>query len=344
MPARIVFFGTPTFALPTLTTLVNSPEYDLIAVVTQPDKPAGRGQELTPPPVKSLATERHIPVFQPKSLRGLQRAADGKLVGDSETAPLADLLSSAPIDAFVVVAYGKLIVPALLDLPRTGIINVHASLLPRWRGACPIQWALFSGDTETGVCLMRIEQGLDTGGVFSRQAIPITDEDTTGSLFEKLASLGAELVARDLPQILSGALAAIPQPSAGVTYAEKWERSHAEIPWPDPAETTVRRIRCCAPTPGARTTFEGELFKIFRARTATDSTLPPAAPGTIVEVNRSEVIVATGNHTHLSLEEVQLAGKKRLLIREALCSGKFAVGKQFGAPPDCKTPAIRSET
>jgi methionyl-tRNA formyltransferase len=318
--AKLLLFGSPSFAVRCFERIVEDRRYEITAVVTQTDKPAGRGQRLQPPPVKEFAAAHGLRVFQPDTLRRLD---------DSESELGNFLRREGPFDAFVVVAYGKIIPEPLLALPRRGIINVHASLLPRWRGACPIQWTIFSGDSRTGVCLMRIEKGLDTGPVFAVEEIPLTGAEDFGALYKQLAETGAGLLKRRLPAILDGTLQAEPQRSEGVTHAEKWTADHAKIRWEEPAEITVRRIRASAPEPASAAMFRGERIKILRASHRIDPSLPPSPPGAIVECNRAELVVATGSRDYITLEELQFPGKKRLPIREILRGKNFQLGERF---------------
>ncbi len=331
---RIVFFGTPVFAVTVLEEIRATDAYDIVGVVTETDKPAGRGQKLRPPAVKEYALAHAIPVLQPESLRGLSRVEDAdppQLVSrDPRSEGLATFLNQhAPIDIFVIVAYGKIIPRVLLNFPPFGMINVHGSLLPRWRGAAPIHRALFAGDTHTGVCVMQTAYELDTGPVYLSEELPITERDTFGSLHDAMAVLGGKAICKALPGILDSSLPAVPQSEEGITYAEKWQKEDLLIRWEEPAEQTLRRIRTCAPTPGARTNKDGTLVKIFAAHLQADQNFPKAEPGTVVETNHQELIVAAGTSQYISVDELQIAGKTRMPVAEVLRGNAIKVGDRF---------------
>lgn len=319
--SEIVFFGTPELAASVLRGLLGSGIAKVAAVVTQPDRPSGRGQKLQPSPVKSLATAKGIPVFQPKSIR--------KRSEESGSEQLYSWLESRERPtAFIVVAYGLIIPAKLIDLPSCGIINVHLSLLPRWRGAAPIQRAIMAGDVESGVSIMKIDEGLDTGPVYSMRKIPVTADDDTASLTGKLADIGtAELLAR-LPDIFSGRLIPTPQPEVGVTYAEKIAKEELVIDWQENAIQIERNLRGLSPAPGARTNFRGELLKIYRGSAITGNN-PQYACGTISEVDQHSFTVVAGENSSLRVLEMQLPGKKRLPVSEVLKSFSIEVGEQF---------------
>ncbi len=336
---RLFLFGTPDLAVAPFETLRNSGLYEICGVITQPDKPAGRGQELTPPPVKIWAHTHGIPVFQPLSLKGLelQSSTNKRLITHTsgDNPDWVEAFNNGPIDAGIAVAYGKIIPKALIELPRVGIINIHLSLLPRWRGAAPIHRAIFAGDKESGVTLMAIDQGLDTGPIYCLEKEPITESDNTGTLTTKLSTLGAKFLLEKLPSILSGTLQAEPQPTAGVTYAEKWLTEENSIDWEEEADALVRRIRACSPTPGARSSFEGGFIKIFAAHPVapeliSDLSQAGRTPGSIVSLTTKELVVAAGNNSYISIDELQLPGKKRLKTAELLKGAKFSVGMMFG--------------
>ncbi len=301
--------GTPEFACPALGALVNAGEYDIKAVLTQPDKPAGRGNKLTPPPIKLLAEKLGLNVFQPKSLKGYQ--------------------PKIQYDAFIAVAYGKIIPKELLQSPRCGIINIHPSLLPRWRGAAPIQHALFAGDKVTGTSIMQIDEGLDTGPVYKTVEMPIDDTDDFGSLHDKLKIQGAELLLEILPQILNGNLSPTSQQTSGETYAQKWDKEDLQINWQEHADITLRRIRTCSPHQGARTNLEGNAVKIFKAHDVANQNFPDKGPGEIVELNKGELIVTAGEACYIAIDEMQFPGKKRLPISEILKGHQLTIGNKF---------------
>ena len=325
---RLFFLGTPEFAVPALRALYESGQFEISLVITQPDKPAGRGQELTPPPIKEFAVAHGIPVFQPASLKGFTYDESGALVGPAALDGLIGALTTGGFAAGIAVAYGKIIPKQLIELPQRGIVNIHPSKLPRWRGAAPLQRALFAGDEETAIALMAIDEGLDTGGVYISEPHEIRPEDDYGSLAARAAERGAQRLVENLPLILSGELQAQPQIAVGLTYAEKWEKEENQIRWDEPAAVTLRRIRTAAPEPGARTIFEDQSVKIYRAKQVQFAGAA-APPGTIVEANRSELIVAAGDGGYIALEELQFPGKKRLPIADVLRGKKLERGMSF---------------
>lgn len=337
--ARLVFMGTPELARTILRALVDSSRWEIVLVVAQPDKPVGRGLSTQPPPVKVEALARGLPVRQPTKAR------------DPDF--LAELARLAP-DVIVVAAYGQLLPPALLAIPRTGCLNVHTSLLPRWRGAAPIQWALLEGDSETGVTLMRMNEGLDTGDLVTSASTPISDDDTAQSLHDRLADLGADLLVRTLPAWLAGSLTPVPQPDTGVTYARKLTREDGRLDWSLPAETLARRVRALHPWPGAFTSLPpadgkgpGSLLKISRASAwplppplspaseaiatpgLNPSPNPSPSPGEVVLATGGEWLVATGRGA-LRLDLVQREGRQRLAAREFLAGHPIPRGTRLG--------------
>ena len=273
---RIVFAGTPAFAVPSLRAACARGE--VVAVYTQPDRPAGRGRGVQASPVKLEATERGIPVLQPDSLRNLLAR---------------DTLRALKPDLMVVVAYGLLLPPKILDIPALGCWNVHASLLPRWRGAAPIQRAIEAGDAETGVCLMQMEKGLDTGPVLLSQALAIGDEETGGQLHDRLSELGAQVLSDGLGLLRAGMRpVARPQPEVGVTYAHKLDKAEARLEWVQPAEVLARKVRAFNPWPVAEATLGGERLRIHGALA-----LPlahAAVPGSVLAAGRDGLDVACG--------------------------------------------------
>ncbi len=293
---RIVFAGTPEFALASLTALVDAGRKP-VAVYTQPDRPAGRGRKLTASPVKNYALEQGIPVLQPESLRD-----------DDAVAELAELKP----DLMVVAAYGLILPQNILDIPTHGCLNVHASLLPRWRGAAPIQAAILAGDEETGVCLMQMEAGLDTGPVFSEAAVAIDDEVSAGELHDLLASLGGKLLVRDIDAIIAGGLEPQPQDEVLANYAAKISRQDAELEWSRPASELARAVRAYNPVPGAWFERGDTRIKVWRASVDTSVA---AQPGEIVQFDRERIVIACGDGG-LVLEELQLAGKRRAPAHE----------------------------
>ncbi len=313
----IVFFGTPDFAVPTLELLCNQPDIQVRAVITQPDRPAGRGGELTAPPVKRYAISKGIPVYQPLSIR-------------KEFASLRPSLEAlGPFDIGVVVAFGQILPADVLNWPRRGCINIHGSLLPRWRGAAPIQRAIEAGDQETGVCIMQMDVGLDTGAVFATARTPIQANDTTPSLHDRLATLGSELLVSNLARIVAGDLTAIPQPEQGVTYAKKITSEESLISWDSPACELALKVRAFTPYPGCYTTWQGRRFKLLLAHEAQPqrSDIQNATPGVIVRSNPEALVVRCGEGL-LALDEVQLEGKKKMSIAEFLRGAQIPPGSK----------------
>ena len=312
---RIVFMGTPKFALPTLRALLST--YEVVGVVSQPDRPAGRGRSLYPPPVKETALAHDIPVFQPKSLR----------TPDA----VAHLMVWAP-DVIVTAATGHILTAEVLDVPTRGTLNVHASLLPRWRGAAPIQAALLEGDAKTGVTIMCTDEGLDTGPILSQRAIPISARETAASLHDKLAQLGADLLLDALRRWLNGGLAPRPQPAEGVTLAGQIRKEDGLIDWMRPAATLDRQVRAYTPWPGAFTFWEQRRLKIVKARplppSAPEAEEPYGPPGTVVQINDHPV--ATTGDGHLQLDQLQVAGKRVLSGVEFVRGRPDFVGASLG--------------
>jgi methionyl-tRNA formyltransferase len=287
MPARVVFMGSPEFSLATLRALAAN--YEVVGVVTQPDQPAGRGKQLTAPPVKTLALEFGLPLIQPERLRGPQ--------------VMTQLQAWAP-DVVVVAAFGQILRKDVLDLPPHGCINVHASLLPRWRGASPIQASILHGDKETGVTIMRMDTGLDTGPILSQRAILIDPADTAGTLSEKLATLGADLLVETMPGYLSGELKPVTQPEAGVTTSGLLTKADGLLEPSQIAEVLARKVRAFNPWPGAYILWKNQPFKIHRAHVSSGY----SDPG---KLSVKEGLPAFGTTFGLLvLDEVQPAGKK----------------------------------
>lgn len=334
-PIKLLYFGTPDLAVPPLQALLANKQYEIIAVVSQPDAPQGRGKKLSPSPLKKFALEQGLKVLTPSTLKGLQVEGDRKLCSTNEgSRELAELLNAEPeIAAFIVVAYGKLIPKVLLNFPPGGILNLHLSLLPALRGAAPIQRAILEGAKLSGVSLMKIDQGLDTGPVYKQAEVEILEEDNTASLTEKLIAAGIPLLIENLPSILDGTLTARAQDNSLATYAEKLEKSDFRIKWEESAEQTLNRIRAASPHPGAFCEFSNESgdrepLKIFSAKVINFNQVTNAVPGEIIEINSEELIVASGTKA-LSLLELQLAGRKRLAVSEFLRGCKFKRGTRF---------------
>jgi methionyl-tRNA formyltransferase len=302
---RVLFMGTPEFAVPSLRALAERAPagLDLAGVVTRVDKPAGRGRQLAYAPVKQFALERGLPVYQPGPLRRPEA--------------LAQLQALAP-DLIVVAAFGQILSPEVLRLPAHGCLNVHASLLPRWRGASPITAAILAGDAQTGVSIMQMDEGLDTGPVLARRATPIGAEETAGQLSERLAQLGADLLIETLPGRLSGSIAPQPQDEAQATMTALLRKEQGRIDWTQPAEQLDRAVRAYTPWPGAATTWNGQQLKVLRARPLDEN--EGRAPGmcfTLGEGRRAHLAVACGQGA-LALEMVQLQGKRAVTGEELL--------------------------
>ncbi|MCW5846836.1 MAG: methionyl-tRNA formyltransferase [Anaerolineae bacterium] len=299
--ARIIFMGTPEFAVPCLQALIET--QTVVGVVTQPDKPAGRGHQLRPSPVKAVAEAAGIPLYQPASLRREEAA---------------EPLRRWQPDLIVVAAFGQILRPHVLYLPPRGCLNVHASLLPRWRGASPIQHALLAGDAATGVTLMRMDEGLDTGDMYTQESLTIDPRETAATLHDRLAVLGAEMLRRRLDAILDGRLTPIPQTEAGSTYAPMIHKEDGEIDWQQDVATLDRHVRAMTPWPGAFTTWAGDTLKVVAARALAARPLG-RRPGTVMWAADGPAVM-TGEGT-LLLETVQLAGKR------AMAAGDFVRGR-----------------
>ena len=308
--ARVVFMGTPDFAVPALTALADT--HQVVGVVTQPDRRSGRGRQMALSPVKHGALARDLPLFQPQSLRTPEA--------------IAQLASWEP-DVIVVAAFGQILRQDVLDLPPHGCLNIHASLLPRWRGAAPIPAAILAGDEATGVTIMRMDAGMDTGPMLAQRQEPIQPDDTRATLKDRLARLGADLLIETLLPYLIGNLLPRPQPEDGVTYAGQLRKEDGLINWSRPAVELDRHVRAFNPWPGAFTTLHGQQLKVLRA-----APLPgwrgDAPPGKMCAL-ADEVVVVTGDGA-LRLEEVQLAGKRRMDFQAFLCGQRDCVGSFLG--------------
>lgn len=298
---RIIFAGTPDFAARHLDALLSS-GHQVVGVFTQPDRPAGRGKKLMPSPVKVLAEEHGLPVFQPASLRPQDNQ---QLVADLNA------------DVMVVVAYGLILPKAVLEMPRLGCVNVHGSLLPRWRGAAPIQRSLWAGDDETGVTIMKMDVGLDTGDMLCKLACPITAEDTSATLYDKLAALGPKGLIDTLQQLADNTATPEVQDESLVTYAEKLSKEEAQINWSLPATQLERCIRAFNPWPMSWMMIDDQPVKIWKA-SVIDKTVA-AAPGTIIDANKQGIQVATVDGI-LNLESLQPSGKKAMSAQDLLNS------------------------
>ncbi len=305
---KLIFAGTPEFAARALSALLAA-GHEIALVLTQPDRAAGRGLKVNPSPVKRLADAHGIPIAQPVTLKD---------------AAVQDTLRAVGADLMVVAAYGLLLPQAMLDIPRLGALNIHASLLPRWRGAAPIQRALLAGDRETGACIMQMDSGLDTGPVLLCEALPIRDEDTARTLHDRLAELGARLLVQALEGLARGALSARPQPDAGATYAAKIDRAEARLDWSRPAVEVWRKVRAFNPHPGAASRLGEADVKIWRASPAAAS----GVPGEVLEAGARGIVVACGEGS-LRIEELQRAGGRRLASGEFLRGHPVLPGQRF---------------
>ncbi|RZL65238.1 MAG: methionyl-tRNA formyltransferase [Variovorax sp.] len=317
--SRVVFAGTPDFARVALEA-VAAAGHDIALVLTQPDRPAGRGMKLQTSAVKQCAIERGWPVAQPRSLR-----LDGKYPEDAAAA--REALVAANPDVMVVAAYGLILPQWVLDSPRRGCLNIHASLLPRWRGAAPIHRAIEAGDVETGVTIMQMDAGLDTGDMLLRAALPVGD-DSTARLHDRLAALGGRLIVEALALAEAGALEPAAQPAEGVTYAHKVEKHEAAVDWSQDAAFIVRRIRAFDPFPGVSTVLDGETLKLWAATVVEGE--PGVAPGTVLAVTPGAIEVATAGSV-VAITELQRAGGKRLPVADFLRGFDVKPGQRFGA-------------
>jgi len=327
---RLAFAGTPEFARVALERLVEA-GFEVVLVLAQPDRPAGRGMKTLPTPVKAFALERGIPIAQPRGLR-----LDGRFAEDAAAAR-EGLMAAAP-EAVVVAAYGLILPPWLLALPRLGCINIHASLLPRWRGAAPIQRAIEAGDAETGITLMQMDAGLDTGEILMVSTTPIGADETSATLQSRLAVLGADLAVRGLRAAAQGRLPSRPQLATGATYAAKITKAEATIDWREPAAAIERRLRAFDPFPGARSTLDGESITCWRG--AVRETVG-GEPGEIVGLDGGGVTVACGA-AGLVLTELQRAGGRRMAAAEFLRGRAPRLGSRFELPPSGDSKAVPS--
>ncbi|RII28830.1 MAG: methionyl-tRNA formyltransferase [Geobacter sp.] len=305
MPLRIVFMGTPEFACPTLQMLFDRGE-DVIAVVTQPDRPKGRGQKLTPPPVKVLAEQHGVPVLQPVKVRAPE---------------VITTLQELRPDLIVVIAFGQILPKALLDIPPKGCINVHASLLPRYRGAAPLNWCIVNGETETGVTTMLMDVGLDTGDMLVKKAIPINPDEDAQSLHDRLALLGAAAMAETLDLLAEGRLVPEKQDDSLTNYAPMMKKEDGLIDWTKEPRVVKNLVRGFTPWPGAFTTLDDKVLKICRVREGEGH----GEPGTVLRADKNGLEVACGSGS-LFIEELQLEGRKRLPVQEFLTGVKIAPG------------------
>jgi methionyl-tRNA formyltransferase len=308
---RTLFFGTPEIALPALKALAETTE--LVGVVCQPDRPKGRGLELSEPPVKVAARALGIEAYQPVKVK---------------TGNLDEWIRERDVDVAVVLAYGRILPAKVLTAPRHGCMNLHASLLPAYRGAAPIQWAIMQGETTTGISLMQMDEGLDTGPVYTMREIPVDAKDDAGTLSVKLADLSAVVVREDLPRALRGQLKATPQDSTRATYAPPLEREHARIDWTSPARHVADRIRGLTPKPGAFTTLAGRTLKVLEAQVGPALEGAPP-PGSVVRADRGGLWIATGDRA-LELLRAQVEGKKAMGATDLVNGRALRLGDVVG--------------
>ncbi|GAB7053902.1 MULTISPECIES: methionyl-tRNA formyltransferase [unclassified Paenibacillus] len=313
---RVIFMGTPEFAVPSLQTLLEYDGVEVVAVVTQPDRPVGRKRVLTPTPVKAEAEKHGIPVLQPERLRSPESV---------------DALSALQPELIVTAAYGQILPKSVLDLPRLGCINIHASLLPKYRGGAPIHYAVMNGDPVTGVTIMYMAEGLDTGEMISRIEVPIGDQDTTGTMFEKLSIAGAKLLKETLPDLLSGRVRAVPQNDEEAVYSPNISREQERIDWTKPALQIWNLVRALHPRPGAFTLWNGDVLKIWTcAKPDTAESVPGSTlPGTVLEAGERGIAVATGQGV-LRITELQPAGKKAMDAAAFARGGQLTPGTVLG--------------
>jgi len=306
---NIIFAGTPAFAVPSLHALLQA-GMNVVAVYSQPDRPAGRGKKIKPGPVKAAAIEANIPVQQPLNFK--------------DPADIETLAAYQP-DAMIVVAYGLILPEAVLQIPRLGCLNVHASLLPRWRGAAPIQRAIETGDKQTGITIMQMDKGLDTGNILATAEVPISPTENAGQLHDRLASVGGKLLVDTLQQLNAGQLQSTPQVNSLACYAKKLEKSEAIIDWRQPAEVISRKINAFNPWPMASTSWQNKRLRIWEAATCKHN---DAKPGTILAANADGIQVATGEGC-VNILQLQADGGKPMPVKDFLNGQKISVGDEF---------------
>jgi len=318
---KLVFAGTPEFAAVALAKL-HAAGHDIVLVLSQPDRPAGRGMKLQASAVKQYALAHGMPVAQPRSLR-----LDGQFPQEAQAARQA--LEEAGADAMVVAAYGLILPQWVLDMPRLGCFNIHASLLPRWRGAAPIHRAIETGDAQTGVTIMQMDAGLDTGDMLLCQSLPILPTDTTAVLHDRLAELGGQMMVQALELAAQHKLQAVPQPKDGITYASKIEKAEATIDWSQSAQTITQRVRAFNPFPGASTQLAGETLKIWGAEVGDGSPMTSENFGEILAVADAYIAVSAMNSI-VKITELQRPGGKRLVVADFLRGSPVQVGQRLG--------------
>lgn len=313
MTTRVLFMGSPEFAVPSLQALAAaSHQYQIVGVVTQPDKPAGRGRQLTANAVKTAALALNLPVFDLQKIK---------------TPETSELLKSLEPDIAVVAAYGRILPPHLLALPRLGCVNVHASLLPKWRGASPIAHAILKGDKHAGVAIMQMEAGLDTGAVFGMESLEIAAQDTCGSLSERLSHLGAQLLMRLLPQIMEKSLVAVAQDHLQATYAPLLKKNDGWLDWQKSARELEQQIRAFDPWPGTFTSLAGQRVQVLSATLGHTPTIAPS--GTLISVSQEGLVVAAGQHSALCLTQLKPAGKNAMPAAAWVAGRSVDLGTRF---------------
>lgn len=311
---RIIFMGTPELAGVSLQALLRVPEFQVVAVVTQPDQPKGRGLKLQPSPVKEIALRENLPVLQPA------RARDGQF--------LQQLRELRP-DLIAVAAYGQILPTSILELPRFGCLNVHTSLLPRYRGASPIQRAVLNGDPESGVTIMKMDAGMDTGDILTQEKTPILPEDNSQTLHDRLAQIGAALLARTIPEYVAGKIPPRPQPVEGVSHAAKIKKSDGQIDWSQPARTVWNQVRGLTPWPGAFTFLPGQSQPVLLKIWQTEVVLQSGPPGEILLADKTGIVVGCGEES-LRVLAVQREGGRRLTAQEFLSGHPLNAGQRLG--------------
>ena len=313
---KVAFMGSPEFAVPCLEALVR--EHEVVLVVSQPDKPAGRGGQVTPPAVAAFATARGLPLIQPASAR-----KDGVL---------AAALAASGAELAVVVAYGKILPRAVLDAAPRGCLNVHASLLPKYRGAAPVQWAVIDGEAETGVAIMQLDEGMDTGPVLLERRVAIDPDETSGELLARLAPIGAAALLEALAALAAGTARAVPQDHARATHARMLTKADGAIDFAQPAATVAARIRGVDPWPGAQASLRGQVVKLFRARAIPAAPDRARPPGTVCGIDAEGVVVACADGA-IRIREIQVPGRKRLTAAQVASGRGLEVGDVLALPP-----------
>ena len=307
---KIVYMGTPDFAVGPLKALVEE-GYEVTAVVTQPDKPKGRSKELVPPPVKEYAVSQNLTVLQPEKIKSPEAVEE---------------LKKYEADLFVVAAFGQILSKEILEMPKYGCINIHASLLPKYRGAAPIQWSIIDGEKETGVTIMQMDEGLDTGDILTTKVVPIADEDTGESLFDKLCVAGSELLLTTIPQIEAGTLSAVKQDESKSTYAKMLKKELGNIDFSKSAKEIWCLVRGLNSWPSAYTYYNNKMMKIWRSQPVAENS--DMEPGTLVKKDKESIYVQTGDGL-LRILEIQPEGKKRMTVKDFMLGHSFAPGVRF---------------